>query len=360
MACRSLDALECLKGKYENGKLQDMMEDEFLSDELMDKIGAFYLAIDVTIDYEEYFLCRKELIQKYGIPTHDVKQQTGHGKTESAEPKKTDTSLGRVNRARELLKAFRSEGDDVTESQINLLDQLLQEKKEMRKTEHQKALQQILVGQERVKKDPTLAFRHQRPSDGSESTQMTDLHLLTDEEIEQKNEELEAKVNKLMISSGIGRSRCREKGQGRDIGKALAMERATAEERKLSPLLSEFLHVKSQTQDLETNNPELVIKTEKLSAYADHIVSDAEIPEETKEVYLDVRRVEKGYPVKGSVLEVFGSGSMPGQFNLARGIYIKKNGQWVICDRDNHRVQVIDPIQLCCDLILQFHAFPVI
>ncbi|XP_070551162.1 E3 ubiquitin-protein ligase TRIM71-like [Ptychodera flava] len=72
----------------------------------------------------------------------------------------------------------------------------------------------------------------------------------------------------------------------------------------------------------------------------------------------EIGRVTEGHPVKESVLEVFGSGSMPGQFNWARGIYIKKNGQWVICDWMNHRVQVIDPIKLCCDLILQFHAFP--
>ncbi|XP_070549259.1 uncharacterized protein [Ptychodera flava] len=295
MACRSLDALECLMGKYENGKLQDLMEDKFLSDELLDKIGAFYLAIDVTIDYEEYFRCRKELIQKYGIPTHDGKQQTDRGTTESAEQQqKTDKSFRRVNRARELLKAFQREGDDVTESQINMLDQLLQEKEEMRQATHQKSLPQVLVDPERVGKDSSLAFQRQRPSDDSESTQMTDVHLLTDEEIEQKNEELEAKVNELMISSGIGRSRCREKGRGREIGKALAMEGAREEESKLNPLLSEFLHVKSETQVLATDNPELVMKTEKLSAYADHIVGDAEIPEEAKEVYLDVRRVEKG------------------------------------------------------------------
>ncbi|XP_070551152.1 uncharacterized protein [Ptychodera flava] len=72
----------------------------------------------------------------------------------------------------------------------------------------------------------------------------------------------------------------------------------------------------------------------------------------------ELGRVTEGHPVKGSVLEVFGSGSMPRQFDVARGIYIKKNGQWVICDWRNRRVQVIDPIKLCCDLILQFHAFP--
>ncbi|XP_070549270.1 uncharacterized protein [Ptychodera flava] len=289
MSCQSLDALECLLGLYENGKLQDLMEDEFLTDELLDKIGAFYLAIDVTIDYEEYFMCRQELIQKHGIPSHSDKQPIDHGTTKSA-----DKPLRRVNKARELLKAFQREGDDVTESQINILDQLLHEKEKMRQATHQKSLPQVLVEPERDGKDSSLAFQQQRPSDDSESTQMTDVHLLTDEEIEQKNEELEAKVNELMISSGIGRSRCREKGQGRDIGKALAMEGAREEESKLNPLLNEFLHVKSQTQDHETYNPELVMKTEKISAYADHIVSDAEIPEETKEVYLDVRRVEKG------------------------------------------------------------------
>ncbi|XP_070551967.1 RING finger protein nhl-1-like [Ptychodera flava] len=84
--------------------------------------------------------------------------------------------------------------------------------------------------------------------------------------------------------------------------------------------------------------------------------------EATKAVYdetqSDLERVNKGYPIKESVLEVFGKGSMPEQFNWAMGIYIKNNGQWVICDEENHRVQVIDPIKLCCDLILQFHAFP--
>ncbi|XP_070551957.1 E3 ubiquitin-protein ligase TRIM71-like [Ptychodera flava] len=72
----------------------------------------------------------------------------------------------------------------------------------------------------------------------------------------------------------------------------------------------------------------------------------------------DVEQVNQGCPVKGSVLEVFGEGSMPANFDTAWGIFIKNSGQWVICDRFNHRVQVIDPIKLCCDLILQFHAFP--
>ncbi|XP_070549350.1 uncharacterized protein [Ptychodera flava] len=124
MSCQSLDALECLKGKYENGKLQDMMENKFLAGELLDKIGAFYLAVDVTIDYEEYFLCRKELIQKYGLLPQDAEQQIDADSAISTEPQKSCSVPRRQNRARDFLKAFQTEGDKVTESQINMLDQL--------------------------------------------------------------------------------------------------------------------------------------------------------------------------------------------------------------------------------------------
>ncbi|XP_070551250.1 uncharacterized protein [Ptychodera flava] len=187
---------------------------------------------------------------------------------------------------------------------------------------------------------------------------MTDIHLLSDEEIQEKNEVLQATVRELSISKGIIRSQNKDRYLGREILQSVKVEADRVEERKLNTIFSEFVGVKSEARDLEINHPEVVMKAEKLSAYADDIVREAEIPEETKDMYLDVRRVEKGYPVKGSVLEVFGSGSMPGQFSGTEGIYIKKNGQWVICDWRNHRVQVIDPIQLCCDLILQFHAFP--
>ncbi|XP_070549313.1 uncharacterized protein [Ptychodera flava] len=335
MSCQSLDALECLVGQYENGKLQDMMEDEFLSDELLDKIGAYYLAIDVTIDYEEYLMCRKELIEISGQPSQTNEQEQDTDKSRSMKSQEIDVDKipTRVNRARDLLKEFEMEGDKVTETQINTLDKLLQEKEKRRQLHHQQSLQ-------------------------DSAKEVAYVHLLTDEEITEKNEDLEAKVNELTISSGLIRSQNRDRGRGREILQSVVAEGDRIEERKFNTIFSEFVDVKLETRDLVTNHPEVMMKTEKLSAYADHIVREAEIPEDTKEVYLDVRRVEKGHPVKGSVLEVFGSRSMPGQFNGANGIYIKKNGQWVICDYGNHRVQVIDPIKLCCDLILQFHAFP--
>ncbi|XP_070549280.1 uncharacterized protein [Ptychodera flava] len=359
MSCQSLDALECLVGQYENGKLQDLMEDKFLSDELLDKIGAYYLAIDATIDYEEYLMCKKELIQISGQPSQTNEQEQDTDKSLSMESQEiaVDNIPTRVNRARDLLKEFQMEGDKVTETQIKTLDKLLQEKEQRRLLDHQQSLQESAKGNF-VLKQSTRVFQQKQLTNCSYFTEVTNVHLLTDEEITEKNEDLVAKVNELTISSGLIRSQNRDWGRGREILQSVVAEGDRIEERKLNTIFSEFVDVKSETRDLVTNHPEVMMKAEKLSAYADHIVREAKIPEDTKEVYLDVRRVEKGHPVKGSVLEVFGSGSMPGQFNGANGIYIKKNGQWVICDRENHRVQVIDPIKLCCDLILQFHAFP--
>ncbi|XP_070551993.1 uncharacterized protein [Ptychodera flava] len=67
---------------------------------------------------------------------------------------------------------------------------------------------------------------------------------------------------------------------------------------------------------------------------------------------------ESGNPGKGTFKTLFGEGSGPTQFRWAMGVYVKRNGLWVVCDTDNHRVQVIDPIKLCCDLILQFPSLP--
>ncbi|XP_070551461.1 inner centromere protein-like [Ptychodera flava] len=220
------------------------------------------------------------------------------------------TTSGRVNRARDLLKSFEGEGDKVTESQINMLDHLLQEKEEKRRMEYQQSLkesdQQRQKQAESVGTDSTRQLWQQQSPEDFESTQITNIHQLADEEIEEKNELLESEVDKLTMRSGIQKTRNRNRGQDRNILKSMADEGDRVEERKLNTIFSDFLDVKSETRVLATKHPEVVMKTDKLSAYADHIVSDAEIPEETKEVYLNVRRVEKGYPVKEVSLKCLG------------------------------------------------------
>ncbi|XP_070551061.1 trichohyalin-like [Ptychodera flava] len=297
MSCQSLDALEFLRSEHEKGRLQDMMEDKFLSEKLLDKIGAFHLEIDVTIDYEEYFLCRKELIQKYGLPV----QQKGTNNILRRKQDTTERAFTRVNRARELLREFEMEGNQATEDQINILDQLLQEKEERRRRDLQESVQEseaqkleLQKHTEHMVKDPAVDSQLKRLPGDSAFAQITDVHLLSDEEITEKNEALEAKVSKLTISSGMVRSQNRDRGRGREDLQSEIVEGDRVEERKFNTIFSEFVGVKSETRDLEINHPEVVMKAEKLSAYADDIVREAEIPEETKEVYLKVRQVERG------------------------------------------------------------------
>ncbi|XP_070551670.1 uncharacterized protein [Ptychodera flava] len=61
MTCRSLDALESLMDSYRNEGLQRTVTTTFVSDQLLRDIGAIYLSLGVSIDYEEYYLCQEEL-----------------------------------------------------------------------------------------------------------------------------------------------------------------------------------------------------------------------------------------------------------------------------------------------------------
>ncbi|XP_070549093.1 uncharacterized protein [Ptychodera flava] len=61
MKCKSLGALECLMAKYSSGQLHEMMEDTMITPNLMDVLGVKYLKLQVTIDMEEFKLCKAEL-----------------------------------------------------------------------------------------------------------------------------------------------------------------------------------------------------------------------------------------------------------------------------------------------------------
>ncbi|XP_070551301.1 trichohyalin-like [Ptychodera flava] len=303
MACQSLDALECLKRKYENGKIQDLMEDEFLSDELLDKIGAYYLAIDVTIDYEEYLMCRKELIQMYGEPVNDGQQERdiqsmGESHESETSQEKIDGAARRVNRARYLLKSFEKEGGKVTENQINMLDQLLKEKEEKRQLVHKRSLQaswvEEIVHGEHIQRGSSGILR---PHD-SELSQATNLHQLTEDQITDLNEGLKSEIAKQTHDGRVARAMHRERGRGRDIWRSSLVEGKKLTEREFNPLFSEFIQVKTDMRELETNRPEATIKNEKLLADVEAIVQDADIDEEMKELYIEKEGSTRGFQFK--------------------------------------------------------------
>ncbi|XP_070552079.1 uncharacterized protein [Ptychodera flava] len=59
--CQSLEALESLMDDYSSGSLHRMVKSTFLSESLLDEIGALYLSLGTSIDYEEYLQCQEEL-----------------------------------------------------------------------------------------------------------------------------------------------------------------------------------------------------------------------------------------------------------------------------------------------------------
>ncbi|XP_070551064.1 uncharacterized protein [Ptychodera flava] len=261
MSCQSIDALEFLRSEYEKGRLQDMMEDKFLSEKLLDKIGAYHLEIDVTIDYDEYFCVERSWSKSMQKDTDNILR----GKQDT-----TERTFKRVNRARALLQEFEMEGTQVTEDQINILDQLLKQKEEKRRTDLEQSLQgseaqefELQKHTEHMVKDPAMDSQLKRLQEDSALAQITDVHLLSDEEIAEKNENLEAKVRKLTISSGMVRSQNRDRGRGREILRSVIVEGDRVEERKLNTVFSEFVGVKSETRDLVTHHPEVVMKAEK-------------------------------------------------------------------------------------------------
>ncbi|XP_070552140.1 uncharacterized protein [Ptychodera flava] len=365
MACQSLDALECLMRKYENGKIQDLMEDEFLSDKLLDKIGAYYLAIDVTIDYEEYLMCRKELIQMYGEPVNDGQQERdiqsmGESHESETSQEKIDGSARRVNRARYLLKSFEKEGGKVTENQINMLDQLLKEKEEKRQLVHKRSLQASWV-------EEIVHGEHiQRGSSGILRLHDSDLHQLTEDQITELNEGLKSEIAKQTHDGRVARAMHRERGRGRDILRSSLVEGKKVTEREFNPLFSEFIQVKTDMRELETNRPEATIKNEKLLADVEAIVQDADIAEEMKELYIEKRRIDKGIPIQNTVRKISRYGNGPGEVCRPWALVINKNGEVVVCDKGPDEgpvdqpgsVKTIAPDTAQVLSIITFHCLP--
>ncbi|XP_070550328.1 uncharacterized protein [Ptychodera flava] len=76
MDCQSSEALESLMDDYSSGSLYRMVKSTFLSESLLDEIGALYLSLGASIDYEEYLLCQEELAGKdiYHLPIEVIEE----------------------------------------------------------------------------------------------------------------------------------------------------------------------------------------------------------------------------------------------------------------------------------------------
>ncbi|XP_070551464.1 uncharacterized protein [Ptychodera flava] len=311
--CGSLEALEALWSEYISGRLDKTIHSTIITPTLLSKIHAHYLTLDIYIPVQEYLLCKREIPLLTGSQTSPLRRRSVAAITElkSGQPRNVDRNH--------------------TVDCLNLV------------------LSQIQI------------------RDGQNHSGLLSRDDLKIPELHLHRMTFATKRDKVRLDVHVRRGKLWESFSKRDRVDSTLNAELTSIGGSMNETISDFVHLKIHSSKHSKQQKAVLHEAgQKLLTQREHVTNQTTPLKEKSEarnvvigtLQSDLERVHQGYPVKGSVLEVFGSGSMPGQFNWARGIYIKNNGQWVICDGDNHRVQVIDPIKLCCDLILQFHAFP--
>ncbi|XP_070551959.1 uncharacterized protein [Ptychodera flava] len=311
MRCGSLEALEALWSEYISGRLDKTIHSSIITPTLLSKIQAHYLTLDIYISVQEYLLCKREIPLLTGSAPALSRRCSVAAITElKAAPHEDITRHHTVDGLNLLLSQMQIRDNQTISDLLSRDDFSVEELQGHRST--------FVTKQRKVTADVKV--------NGAKFRQFE----ITRDEL------------KMTLNDEIS-SFC-----GVDDDKVTEFVQLKIHASKHSAHSKAVLHeagqkLKMQREDITNQATPLREKSEAGKTLINELQSD-------------IKRATQGFPVKGSVLEVFGEGS--DQFTWPYGIYIKKNGQWVICDRGNHRVQVIDPIKLCCDLILQFHAFP--
>ncbi|XP_070551972.1 uncharacterized protein [Ptychodera flava] len=311
--CGSCEALEALWSEYICGQLDKTIHTTIITPTLLSKIQAHYLTLDIYIPVQEYLLCKREIPLIKGLLTIQPRRHSVAAITELQTVKSRDSTHSQTVESLSLILSKMQIRDSKINSDVLGRDDFrIGELHHFGKTfaiKRDKLWLDVLV--EESKHGLSKRTRDRLVTDGE-----TDISSFIREHDSAISDFVQLKTDPSLYS-------CHRKAVLYEVGQKLItqMEFATSQATTLKEKCETTMEVHDEMQRV-----------------------------------LD--RVNKGYPVKGSVLEVFGYGSKPGQFEEAEGIYIKNNGQCVVCDKDNHRVQVIDPIKLCCDLILQFLALP--
>ncbi|XP_070550142.1 uncharacterized protein [Ptychodera flava] len=351
MDCQSLAALESLMDDYTNENLQKMMMDTFVSDQLLEEIGAIYLSLGVSIDYEEYLLCQEELedMEVAGLPDEDQREVTA-----VTDNKTTETSILHQLSNEELAELNDKVECEVQERQIS---SSVGKRMEREKLRNRDILRQI-------------AEDEKRNSD-------TELHELMSKWVQVKNG-IENMKNINAAQSGLPIKRWELiKHAGAIINEVdIPLER----KQELLSVFQKFLPVGPEKTDPDPDNmlliegsvlmgyventvhdadiaterkqeviqrfrdfieeisekvnvqDRLTAKLENLQARISEIVGDAHIPDELKEVYVQWRRVKKGKPLPDTIRSLSRRGEKPGEVLRPRGLTINQNGHVVVSD----------------------------
>ncbi|XP_077996987.1 uncharacterized protein LOC144450265 [Glandiceps talaboti] len=142
----------------------------------------------------------------------------------------------------------------------------------------------------------------------------------------------------------------RAKRMDRDITIALIRE-SLQEPKDEKTVLMEFIYLK---QEVRQKEEELVDEREKLLHVLEKVDAVFESVAERRNVYIQIKQVEKGLPQKGTIRVFTGEDTQAGKLREPWGLFVRNNGDFVVTD--NGRVSVYD-CQFHCKHIIQFNSF---
>ncbi|XP_070550891.1 uncharacterized protein [Ptychodera flava] len=327
MDCQSLEALESLMGDYSSGSLHRMVKSTFLSESLLDEIGALYLSLGTSIDYEEYLLCREELADSKGENIDQLSVEAIEEMNKEVESdvlrKRAAVTMEQVKtrekaRDRDILRGMSEDREKGRTSELDeLINEWIQIKKELQELNSTHS-ELVFDRQEFVRKTGAIIDETDIPLDMKQELMMAFLKSLP-----------------------LGPDKTGKPGQQLVIEGDVLMEYVenivhdfdipTKGKQDIIERFSKLVQTKSGKTNAKAS---LTAKQEDLQERIQAIVDDADIPDEQKDVYQQLRQVERGTPLSNTVrvlLSRDGKKSSGEVFN-PYGLTINQNGHVLVCD----------------------------
>ncbi|XP_070551650.1 uncharacterized protein [Ptychodera flava] len=358
MTCRSLEALESLMDSYRNESLQWTVTSTFVSDQLLRDIGAIYLSLGVTIDYEEYYLCREELedadADTVGVDFKEQRTSADNSSTDvtALQQKKKLEEIESMNdkmdreikakqisnsveqrrkrekvKNRDILRAMENEEKRDCDAKIDeLMSEWIDIKKDLKDvSETQSGL--VFTRRQLIQKAGAIIHEVDIPLEIKQ-----ELLLVFQKFLPAGPEKTTEPDPKLVIEGSVLMDYVENTVHDTDI--------PTERKQEIIQRFSDLIKDESKKMTVKDR---LTAQQVKLQERANAVVHDANIPDQLKETYVNWRRVERGTPLSNTVRVLLSRDGKKssGEVINPYGLTINQNGHVLVCDIGHGSVKTV-------------------
>ncbi|XP_070550656.1 uncharacterized protein [Ptychodera flava] len=333
MDCQSLEALESLMDDYSSGSLHRMVKSTFLSESLLDEIGALYLSLGASIDYEEYLLCQEELAGKdiYHLPIEVIEEMNEEIKSDILREQVDVTMRQQTTRQkatdRDILRAMSVEQERDRQTELNELMNgwiKLQTELQQLNSSHSEL---VFDRQEFVRNTGAIIDEVDIPVEIKQELMMVFLKFLP------IGPQKACKPDqKLVIEGDVLIEYVENSVHDFDIPTKGKQD-----------IIEQFRKLVRAKSGMATAKASLTAKQEDLEERIQAIVDDADIPDEQKEVYHQLRQVQRGTPLSNTVRVLLSRDGKKssGEVFYPLGLTINQNGHVLVCDWEHGSVKTV-------------------